>query len=369
MKFRSTLLAASILALPLAAANAAEPIKGLYVGAGVGANFMQQEKIGITEGNLSGSAKFGTNPGFAGLVNVGWGFGNGLRAELEGNYRYNSFSGTNALPTIGTLSAGGNEQKYGAMINALYDFNGLAPWIVPYVGIGVGYQAAQWQNVRAYGAGTTGATNGGSINFGNQTKSSFAAQAIGGAAFPITPQLSLTAEYHFLALPTDRNYTGTAVVTNGSQSFTGLGSAKASDNYNHTLLVGFRYSFNPPPAPVVVAAAPAPAPARSYLVFFDWDKYNITDRARQIIKDAAVNSTKVQYTKIEVNGFTDTSGSAKYNLGLSVRRAQAVAAELVKDGVPKNAIAITGFGQTKLLVPTADGVREPQNRRVEIVIR
>jgi outer membrane protein OmpA-like peptidoglycan-associated protein len=115
--------------------------------------------------------------------------------------------------------------------------------------------------------------------------------------------------------------------------------------------------------------APAPAPARSYLVFFDWDKYNLTDRARAIIKEAAVNSTKVQYTKIQVNGYTDTSGSPKYNMGLSIRRAEAVAAELVKDGVPKTAIAIQGFGQTHLLVPTADGVREPQNRRVEIIIQ
>jgi outer membrane protein OmpA-like peptidoglycan-associated protein len=54
---------------------------------------------------------------------------------------------------------------------------------------------------------------------------------------------------------------------------------------------------------------------------------------------------------------------------LSVRRAQTVAAELVKDGVPNNAISIQGFGDTRLLVPTGPGVREPQNRRVEIIIR
>ena len=116
-------------------------------------------------------------------------------------------------------------------------------------------------------------------------------------------------------------------------------------------------------------AAPAPAPARSYLVFFDWDKANLTPRAQQIIQEAAANSTKVSYTQIQVNGYTDTSGTPQYNQGLSIRRAQAVAAELVKDGVPKNAIAIQGFGETHLLVPTGPGVREPQNRRVEIIIR
>ena len=104
-------------------------------------------------------------------------------------------------------------------------------------------------------------------------------------------------------------------------------------------------------------------------MFFDWDKATLTDRARQIIKEAAENSTRVKYTQIEVNGYTDTSGPADYNKKLSIRRAQAVAAELVRNGVPKNVIAIQGFGETHLLVPTGPNVREPQNRRVEIIIR
>jgi OOP family OmpA-OmpF porin len=69
-----------------------------------------------------------------------------------------------------------------------------------------------------------------------------------------------------------------------------------------------------------------------------------------------------------VNGYTDTSGTPQYNQGLSLRRGQAVAAELVKDGVPKAAIAIQGFGETHLLVSTGPGVRGPQNRRVEIIV-
>ena len=106
-------------------------------------------------------------------------------------------------------------------------------------------------------------------------------------------------------------------------------------------------------------------------MFFDWDKATLTDRARQIVREAAENSTRVQYTRIEVNGYTDTSGTHQYNQGLSVRRAQAVQAELIKDGVPENAITTHGFGDdpAHLLVPTGPGVREPQNRRVEIIIR
>ena len=95
---------------------------------------------------------------------------------------------------------------------------------------------------------------------------------------------------------------------------------------------------------------------------------DLTARARQIIAEAAASSTKVKYTKIDVNGYTDLSGTPKYNQGLSVRRAETVAAELVKDGVPRTAIDIHGYGESHPLVPTAAGVREPQNRRVEIIL-
>ena len=300
MKFRHAILAATILALPAllpGAANAAEPIKGLYVSGAMGGNFMQSEKVAVNNLGISGNVN--PNSGFVGLVAVGWGFGNGLRAELEGNYRYNSLPGF----STDTAGGGGYEQKMGGMVNAYYDFNNVAPWIVPYLGAGVGYVGVNLSNVHAYSVVSTAMGDVlANASVSNSTKGSFAGQAIVGAAFPITP-------------------------------------------------------------------APAPAPARSYLVFFDWDKYNLTDRAKQIIADAAANSKKVTYTKIESNGYTDTSGSAVYNKGLSVRRAQAVAAQLVADGVPKEAIVITGFGETNPLVPTGPNVREPQNRRVEIIIK
>ncbi|HEX3349449.1 MAG TPA: OmpA family protein, partial [Acetobacteraceae bacterium] len=102
---------------------------------------------------------------------------------------------------------------------------------------------------------------------------------------------------------------------------------------------------------------------------FDWDRADLTPRARQVIAEAAQNSGKVQHTRIEVNGYTDTSGTPAYNQRLSVRRADAVAAELVRDGVPRNQMDIHGYGETHLLVQTGPGVREPQNRRVEIIYR
>ena len=94
----------------------------------------------------------------------------------------------------------------------------------------------------------------------------------------------------------------------------------------------------------------------------------MTERARQIVAEAAQASTHVATTKIEVNGYTDLSGTAAYNLKLSVRRAKSVEAELIKDGVSAGEIAIHGYGESDPLVPTAKGVREPQNRRVEIIL-
>jgi OmpA-OmpF porin, OOP family len=376
MQLRSALLAATVLALPFAAS--AQPVTGLYVGGGVGLNITQKEQVknltiptlpvGLGGGTgFSLSGKMNGSTGFVGLVSVGWGFGNGLRAELEGNYRNNHISGFNNTFNGVAVSGGTTEQKYGPMINVLYDFNGISPWVVPYVGAGVGYL---WTAEKFHASVPVGA---GALGFASQhTEGKFAYQAILGAAFPMPqiPGLALTTEYRFLGTTGNRTYSGTATAAVGATSTSAPGSVQFGPTYNHAILVGLRYNFGvappPPPAP---AAVPAPAPTRSYLVFFDWDKAALTDRARQIIREAADNSTKVQYTRIEVNGYTDTSGTPRYNQGLSVRRAKAVQAELVKDGVPQNAITIQGFGDTHLLVPTGPGVREPQNRRVEIIIR
>jgi outer membrane protein OmpA-like peptidoglycan-associated protein/outer membrane protein W len=345
MKFRGALLAATILAAPMLAS--AQPVTGLYVGAGAGLNIMQNESINSVDHFATPGAQLQTNLGAVGVASVGWGFGNGLRAEFEGDYRYNGLDKVTGVH--GSAGIGGSEQKFGPMVNVLYDFYGLGT-VVPYAGIGAGYQ---WDYMKFTSGGASA----------SDTEGAFAYQAILGAAMPIAsvPGLAITAEYRFMGLAGDRTYTDHG------------GSLTLNDNYNHSVLLGVRYAFGAPApamAPMTPIAAPAPAvqPARSYLVFFDWDKATLTDRARQIIKEAADNSTHVQYTRIDVNGYTDTSGTPQYNMGLSVRRADAVKGELVRDGVPVAVITTQGFGETHLLVPTGSGVREPQNRRVEIVI-
>jgi OOP family OmpA-OmpF porin len=348
MSFRKTLLAAAaVVALPVLAQ--AQPVSGIYLGAGIGGNYL--DKTDVTGSSAADKEAFARGLsaefswGYVGVLSLGWGFGNGLRAEIEGSYRSNDVSDVKVPGTV--ISSRGTATSYGAMANLLYDIHlgGALGGITPYVGVGAGYIWHDYDKVGDQVDTITG-DNG---NWGGQ--------AIVGLSLPIAavPGLALTGEYRFM-------------MTAGheiSTTFVGATRKVDVDNVNHSLLVGLRYAFNA--APAVAAAAPVAA-ARTFLVFFDWSKADLTDRARQVIGEAASNRGQ-GVTRIEVNGFTDRSGPADYNMQLSIRRANAVAAELMRRGVPRNEIVTRGFGEENNLVPTADGVREPQNRRVEIILR
>jgi outer membrane protein OmpA-like peptidoglycan-associated protein len=366
----ATGVAISAVALSPWAAQA-QPFQGLYIGGGGGYNWRDEvdTRTPAATGLGANDLKLKDANGYAGLGSLGYGFGNGLRIEIEGNFRQSqarAFGGT-AFPT----TAGGQVQTYGGMLNALFDMDIGLPWLYPYIGIGAGYGESRLSNVYAAGVGTP------YLLRADGSAGNFAFQAIAGLSFPVpnVPGLSVTTEYRFYGLFGDTDYPATTTEPGGfgagAPRSTSTGILSLRNEYNQGALIGLRYAFGvePPASPPTAAPAPVAAPARSYLVFFDWDKAILTERARQIIREAADNSTKVQYTRIEVNGYTDTSGTPQYNQGLSIRRAQAVAAELVRDGVPRQSITIQGFGETHLLVPTGPGVREPQNRRVEIIIQ
>ena len=383
MSLKRMLLAATVLALPIAAQ--AQPVSGFYIGAGAGVNLRQgtvDRAPGLSNAQMSvfGSGrevKFGTEPGFAGVGSVGWGFGNGFRAEVEGNYRRNDDSRLGFLGRQ-AFNSHGRVHQAGVMMNGFYDFTSMTGrlpvrGITPYVGVGAGYVWTGYENV------------GGTANLGNGSRGSFAAggvdgrfayQGIAGLSYDlgaVTPGLALTGEYRFMGTlpPNVRSHSFIQAPTGNILAR----DAHRPDNYNHSLLVGLRYAFNSAPTPVAAAVvapmpmAPAQAPARTYLVFFDFDRADLTDRARTIIGDAANAARSVQSTRIEVSGHADRSGAAPYNQRLSLRRAEAVASELVRRGVNRSEIGIQSFGEGRPLVQTADGAREPQNRRVEIVVR
>lgn len=107
----------------------------------------------------------------------------------------------------------------------------------------------------------------------------------------------------------------------------------------------------------------------SYVVFFEWNRANLSASAAKQVDEVARNLADETGYEVVLNGHTDTTGLEKFNLTLSKKRAVAVAARLEAGGVAKDAIKIFAFGESDPKVPTADGVSEPKNRRVEIFIQ
>jgi OOP family OmpA-OmpF porin len=108
------------------------------------------------------------------------------------------------------------------------------------------------------------------------------------------------------------------------------------------------------------------AMATEFIVYFGWDVAELSPLAQSFLNDVAAEAMIQNPSKIGVSGYTDTSGSAEYNIRLSERRAENVASYLAGQGVSSGVMDIRWFGENDLMVPTADNVREPNNRRVEI---
>jgi outer membrane protein OmpA-like peptidoglycan-associated protein len=119
-------------------------------------------------------------------------------------------------------------------------------------------------------------------------------------------------------------------------------------------------------AQAVTAPPPPSAQSTSYMVFFDWDRSNLSGQAMSTIQQAAGTFKSSGQSRITAVGYTDTSGPRDYNMALSLRRSNTAKNALVRQGVPSDAVVATGRGEDGLLVPTGDDVREPRNRRVEI---
>jgi OmpA-OmpF porin, OOP family len=259
-----------------------------------------------------------------------------------------------------TVPVRGDRNTYAFMTNLIYDFAGLGwfgPAFTPHIGAGIG--AVELRD----GMSTTGVYTGpnpGSIT--NRTTWEFGYQAIGGFRYNINPALAFDLDYRYFAT-TDPSF-------NSNLNGIFQGAKLKSEHESHNLVASLSMRFGAPPPPVVVPPAPpAPPPVtrRVFLVFFDWDRDTITPDGMRIVQQAAEAFRAGAPVQIQVTGYTDASGSAGYNQRLSERRANNVANALARFGVPRQAMVVSGRGKNDQRVPTADGVREPQNRRVEIV--
>jgi OOP family OmpA-OmpF porin len=305
---------------------------------------------------------------FGGVVGYDFGF---IRLEAEGSYRAADISqlqiGSTGVSNVGnqtianqTLAADGDSSVLSFMVNALADF-GADDGLQGFVGGGVGVARTKFDGVTINTSGP---------GFLDDSDSGFAWQLLAGVRAPLTDTIDVGLKYRFFN-------------TTGIDTVDSLGRDTSGRWRSHSLLGTIGFNFGGAPAPMQTCwdgtqlpmdatcpARPVPPPPPvvqpiqqptitcnkgPYIVFFDWDKADITPEAATILNNAVS-----QYANC------GASGSAQYNVGLSQRRAANVRSYLSGRGVPDTRITTEAFGESQPRVPTADGVRELQNRRVEV---
>lgn len=348
-KLAGALLAGTLIgvAVPAVAAET----NGWYVGAQVGLNRLE-------DADASGAAFAPVTAefdnGYGLLGQVGYGFG-AFRLEGELGWR------TNGVDSVGGAGGSGDLDAATLMANVYYDIQTGSP-LTPYLGVGLGAARLSADKITA-----------GGVPLVDDSDTVFAYQGILGASYELDRNLLLKADYRYLRTE--------------DPDFTAAGTNVKSEYASHSIMVGFTWRFaapEPAPAPVQpVQAAPPPAPPPapapkveapppkgpdSYMVFFDWDKADVSSQARETLKKVAANAKAGKATRVELTGHADRSGAEPYNLRLSQRRADNVKKVLSEMGLPADSVTVAAKGETSPLVATPDGVREPQNRRVEIVV-
>jgi OmpA-OmpF porin, OOP family len=395
MKSRYLLSAGAALAVAFGCAEANAQFAWLggpypvayYIGPEGGWTALQNQNDNVTNipNNLGipGKNNVKFDSGFNAGVRAGIQYGP-IRVEEEYSYKHNSLSNLGPFSNNSFNGAvTGNRNTNAIMTNFIYDFT-LGWPVSPHLGFGVG--AVEINDSASLTSGAipgpiaftlpTGpvfipAQSFGGTLFKNSSTWQFGYQAIAGFRYDINPLLAFDVDYRYLAT-TDATYNNKGVFPfpGGSRGTNVLPGLKVRTGYStNNLIASLTMKFGAPPAPPPPAPpAPPPPPVHQvYLVFFDWDKYNITAEGQQILVLAANQYKSGGRVQLQVTGYTDLSGSAGYNQRLSERRANAVAAALERLGVPRSDMVVTGRGMNDPRVPTAPGVREPQNRRVEIV--
>jgi OmpA-OmpF porin, OOP family len=340
-----------------------------YVGVDGGAMLVEDLEMDIGATPIEASADTDTGYDFGGVV--GYDFG-GFRLESEVGYReadlkgfsssvpaIPSTSGT-ALSPAGLKATGGDVNALSFMINGMLDF-GDDDGLQGFVGGGVGVARVDVQQVFA------------APSWLDDSDTGFAWQAIAGIRAPLSDSWDVGIKYRFF------NASGVDLVDR-------LGRDVSTKFRSHSLMGSLVYNFGgepeappvvappPPPPPVYVAPPPPPPPpppvvrcnTGPYIVFFDWDKSNLLPAATSTLDNAVAQYANCGNARVMLAGHADKSGSDKYNVGLSQRRNGEVRAYLESRGIAGAAIATEAFGESAPLVQTADGVREPQNRRVEV---
>ena len=305
---------------------------------------------------------------FGGIV--GYDFG-AFRLEAEASYRQWQIdtvrAGATGVPAppgvllsgLGEVPGNGEPNSLSFFLNGLFDF-GPDDGLQGFVGGGIGVARTDYDVLVA-------SDRARSID---DSDTGLAWQVLAGVRAPLTETIDVGLKYRLF------NHPDVGLIDAGGREI-------EDDVRSHSILGTLTFNFGgpPPPPPIVAAppppptppvAAPPPPPAPPpcnrgpYIVFFNWDKSDITPEAATILDNARSAYASCGMASIMLAGHTDTSGSMAYNEGLAERRNASVREYLTARGIPDARISSQAFGETQLRVPTADGVRELQNRRVEI---
>lgn len=346
-----------------------------YIGINGGVSFDDQVTVDIDNGNdtFDNAAFADTNLGIDADVVVGYDFG-AFRLEAEGGYKRAGYEGltvisSDILPGDLTVPSGTRVQNardleiWSGMVNALVEF-GRDDGFQVFGGGGVGIASLNLP-VEVDGVGTVI----------DDSATGFAWQLLAGARVAVSDNVDLGVKYRYF-------------VADNFDLQAANGRDLRADYSAHSVLASLTYNFGgraqpepvqappppppvapPPPPPAPVAPPPPPQPVCNtgpYVVFFDFDSAQISPEAAGILNNAVTAYSNCGTARVMLAGHTDSAGSAQYNMALASRRNEAVRSYMTSRGVPAGQISGEAFGETQPRVPTADGVREAQNRRVEV---
>lgn len=318
-----------------------------YLSVEGGPMIVEDMNLDIGTINNGVSIDYDTGYDFGGAV--GYDFG-GFRAEVEVGYREagadSLIASAARIPSTasavadfaGTTDVNGSASALSFMLNGMLDF-GADDGLQGYVGGGVGVARVDVENVFA------------APTWLNDSDTGLAWQGIAGVRAPLSDTVDVGLRYRFF------NVDDVNLVDR-------LGRDVNTRFRSHSLMGTLTFNFGEP-------AAPPPPPVAQcnsgpYIVFFDWDRDNITADAAATLDNAISAYANCNNTAVMIAGHADRSGSARYNVGLSQRRANNVRAYMAARGIPDGAMTTRAFGEEQNRVPTPDGVRNDQNRRVEI---
>jgi OmpA-OmpF porin, OOP family len=291
--------------------------------------------VSVNDTDFNGGADIAFDGGLAALATLGYALKNSdWRFEGEVGYRDNDVKDFG-----GRVATEGNLTEYTYMINAVYDLKIKSErWGLAF-GAGIGIDNPHFD-----------ATDG--------TESSdvvFAAQGIAGVTYRAGQHWDLALNYRYL-------WVNEAELQQSIQF-----PERDVDLGKHTITLGLRYGYDEPPAVIIPPPQPpAPPIAKQFIIFFGFNKCNITAEADAVLSEAAAAARAGNSASVRIVGHTDTVGSNSYNQKLSECRANAAKSNLVGKGVSDGAISTSGKGESELMVQTGDGVKEPQNRRATV---